>query len=195
MRTRQRVYSLLAAVSLLSAFGAAAVLLRSSSSASFSPLSRFPSVSSVSSFFSFAADGSHRQLAQDRLLSNQKRLWEDFHAAYVANSDVIIPKVSSPHTQLSKAEVDEAKARWKGFVTAAPLYDPSLYGSPVRSESRSGSLKRGIVTTGGGYQLGLAYAQLRLLRRLGCTLPVEVSCGGWRTKTGGRPPRGPFVQE
>jgi alpha 1,2-mannosyltransferase len=42
---------------------------------------------------------------------------------------------------------------------------------------------RGIVISGGGYQLHLVYASLRLLRELGCLLPVDIWVSSGRNET------------
>lgn len=130
----------------------------------------------------FASSGSTLNTAGARTPA-LAALWSSFAEAYdaavAAGGTAPIPHIAKMHLPLDTAQAAAAVSRWHAFADLMPPYPDGIGGqgdSSARLSRASPRLfsGRGIVTTGGRYQLGLAYAQLRLLRRLGCQLPVEV---------------------
>jgi len=79
-------------------------------------------------------------------------------------SDSIIPRIKRPDALLSPLQQRAARDRIDTFLNSAPYYPGhELYTSHPA-----------IVSTGGGFQLNLFYANAKLLRHYGCTLPIEI---------------------
>ena len=63
---------------------------------------------------------------------------------------------------MSQESVSKAQRQWRGFLERAPPYPSTMHG-------------RGIVICGGGLKYIVpAWVNVQMIRRSGCTLPIEM---------------------
>ncbi len=104
-------------------------------------------------------------------------LWADFEASFreAGGLDVVHPPGARgfggrPETdwvargeRMAEKDVAAARTQWRSFVEGAPQYPRGTFSG------------RGIVTTGGGLRYMVpVWVSINMLRRAGCTLPIEV---------------------
>jgi alpha 1,2-mannosyltransferase len=108
----------------------------------------------------------------ERSLDLRSKLWSPFGAAYDAVM-VAAPIITGARQQVTSVQIQDAKRFWKTFMSLAPSYE--------RVESLFHG--RGIVISGGAFQLHLAYACIKMLRESGCTLPIDLWVSSGRNET------------
>eukprot|EP00730_Choanoeca_flexa_P016099 TRINITY_DN7542_c0_g1_i1.p1 TRINITY_DN7542_c0_g1~~TRINITY_DN7542_c0_g1_i1.p1 ORF type:complete len:474 (+),score=65.18 TRINITY_DN7542_c0_g1_i1:47-1468(+) len=99
----------------------------------------------------------------DRSVELHEQLWTPIGIAYDTATDGKPVEQTRSNTVLSQDHISIAKRVWHTYLGLVPRY-------AIVSHLFSG---RGIVISGGAYQVQLAYACIKMIRQHGCTLPID----------------------
>ncbi|EDQ92451.1 uncharacterized protein MONBRDRAFT_22128 [Monosiga brevicollis MX1] len=99
-------------------------------------------------------------------------VWQPFGQAYDRAVPTPLPRTEANRV-LAPEILTAAQQQWQSFAQNMPTF------TSVRSLFH----ERGIVMSGGHYQLNYAYAAARMLRQRGCTLPIELWLSSGRNES------------
>eukprot|EP00045_Choanoeca_perplexa_P004014 m.34925 g.34925 ORF g.34925 m.34925 type:complete len:454 (+) comp12354_c0_seq1:69-1430(+) len=112
-------------------------------------------------------------LIQTRSAKLRETLWVPFANAYSDATAATSVLATGSHQRLTKQQMEDARRSWQQFLDLAPSYEQV---KPLFQD-------RGLVISGGAYQLHLAYACIKMLRESGCTLPIDLWVSSGRNET------------